>query len=165
MGLHQLFDLHAAADARKPGRVGGIPDQRMAMHGKLVLTREVGDCIRSGEIERFSRRPQNLPFHFGDGGDARAIFHHRLADAAIGGQVRQIDGRAIWGGFDRGFLLRGKGRAGHGMQQASACRTTQKIPPPDPHQPASATPAHRRPEGRTALSFSKHNIPIMPKGY
>ncbi len=32
MGFHQLLDL-GAADTGKPRRVGGIPDQRMAMHG------------------------------------------------------------------------------------------------------------------------------------
>lgn len=82
------------------------------MHGKLVLTREVGECIGGRKIEHRFRWPHDLPFHFSHGGDARAIFHDRLADAAIGGEVRQINGRAVRGGFGRGFFLRGRGRAG-----------------------------------------------------
>ncbi len=155
VGLHQFLDLAAAADTCKPGCVGGVPDQRMAVHGKLVLTRKVGDCIGGGEIEHVSGRPHDLPFHFGNGGDARAIFDNSRANAAIGIKIRQIDRGAIRGGFDRRLLLRGKGRAGHGMQQAGTCRTAQKIPSPDPHLPASATLAHQCPTGRNRALILK----------
>ncbi|EGP57752.1 hypothetical protein Agau_C100066 [Agrobacterium tumefaciens F2] len=38
------------------------------------------------------------------------------------------------------------------MQQAGTCRTTEKIPSPDPHLPASATPAHR---SKIAMDFRR----------
>ncbi|MNL40801.1 hypothetical protein D3C87_1631750 [compost metagenome] len=121
------------------------------MHGEFVLAREVRKRIGSGKIENVCRRPHDLPFHFSNGCDARAIFDHRFADAAIGGKVRQIDGRTVRGNLCRRFPGRGNALPGHGMQQARACSTTQKIPPPDPHSPASTTPAHR-PENRKRFS-------------
>lgn len=69
VGFHQLLDLRTA-DAGKPGRIGGVPDERMAMHGKIVLPRKIGERIGGGKIEHLFGRSHDLPFHFGNGGDA-----------------------------------------------------------------------------------------------
>ena len=74
MAGHQRFVAPRLQRRLQPGRIGVVPDQRMAAQREAILARKAEQQIQPGKVALAPLRLQHMTLHF--------IFGHQLAGLA-----------------------------------------------------------------------------------